>query len=201
MARPSPQSIASHLPSLSAPDTRLAALRALKNELIGHEEKKELWVRSGVLRPLRDVLDLPKRPAGITPKRHQDRSEQEEARLQAIIIVGSIAQGQYIIPYRLLRLELYLLLPSLGSLQGEGGLRKGLQERRSHCRVHALGLAIDLYLSWQTFMPCYSGIAQMPWEYSIIAQASDVRNRRCLLRISTLYQRHSTPSARRTLAK
>ena len=94
MARPSPQSIAFALPSLTAPDTCLAALRALKNELIGHEEKKELWVRSGVLRPLRDVLSIPKRPDGSTHKRHQGRSEQEEARLQAIVIVGSIAQGQ-----------------------------------------------------------------------------------------------------------
>ena len=104
MARPSPQSIAFALPSLTAPDNRLAALRALKNELIGHDEKKDLWVRSGVLGPLRDVLSIPKRPDSSTPKRHQGRSEQEEARLQAIVIVGSIAQGQWLFAYRLLRL-------------------------------------------------------------------------------------------------
>lgn len=198
MARPSPQSIAFHLPSLSAPDTRLAALRALKNELIGHEEKKDLWVRSGVLRPLRDVLNLRKRPGGSTPKRHQDRSEQEEARLQAIIIVGSIAQGQYILPYRLLRLGLYLLLHFLRSLQGRW-LETGLQECESHYHVHALG-SVAL-LAKDSCRVCQRSPRRRSL-YPVIAQfASDVRNRRCLLRIPTLCQRHSTPSPRRSLAK
>ena len=114
MARPSPQSIASHLPSLSSPDTRLAALKALKNELIGHEEKKKLWVRSGVLKPLADVLNAHKVPDGdgTTSRRHQPRSEQEEARLQAIIVVGSIAQGQYLTAFAChpCASRLYLLL-------------------------------------------------------------------------------------------
>ena len=115
MARPSPQSIASHLPSLSSPDTRLAALKALKNELIGHEEKKKLWVRSGVLRPLADVLNSHKASDGSPSRRHQPRSEQEEARLQAIIVVGSIAQGQYLTSFAChpCAWTLYLLLACL----------------------------------------------------------------------------------------
>ena len=52
-------------------------------------------MRSGVLRPLADVLNLQRGSSGSTPKRHQISSEQEEARLQAIIIVGSIAYGEF----------------------------------------------------------------------------------------------------------
>lgn len=113
MARPSPHSIASHLPSLSSPDTRLAALKALKNELIGHEEKKKLWVRAGVLRPLADVLNAHKGPDGNTSRRHQPRSEQEEARLQAIVVVGSIAQGQYLTAFRMSSLRMEIVPASI----------------------------------------------------------------------------------------
>ena len=95
MARPLPQSIASRLQSLSSSDDRLAALKALKNELIGHEEKKNQYVRAGLLRHLTDVLASHKVIGGHTPNRHHGRSEQEDVRLQAIIVVGSIAHGQY----------------------------------------------------------------------------------------------------------
>lgn len=91
--RPSPSYIAAQLPSFSSPDTRVAALRALKNELIGHDEKKELWVKSGVLKTLSATLSSGKGPMIHTEKCSESRSEQEEARLQAIIVVGSIAQG------------------------------------------------------------------------------------------------------------
>ena len=83
------------LPNFSSPDTRVAALRALKNELIGHDEKKELWVKSGVLKTLSITLDSGKSPTLHSEKRSEPRSEQEEARLQAIIVVGSIAQGGF----------------------------------------------------------------------------------------------------------
>jgi len=95
MARTSVSSIHAQLPSLLSPDTRVAALRTLKNELIGHDEKKELWVRSGVLKPLATVMTSFVSPDMRTHKRAESRSEQEEARLQAIIIVGSLAQGSY----------------------------------------------------------------------------------------------------------
>ena len=95
MTRPSLSSIAAQLPNFSAPDTRVAALRALKNELIGHDEKKELWVKSGVLKTLSTTLGSGKGPASHTGKGSEPRSEQEEARLQAIIVVGSIAQGGF----------------------------------------------------------------------------------------------------------
>ena len=95
MVRPSSPSVFAQLPSLLSPDTRVAALRTLKNELIGHDEKKEVWVRSGVLQPLAAVMTSREEPDSRTNKRTEGKSEQEEARLQAIIVVGSLAQGQY----------------------------------------------------------------------------------------------------------
>lgn len=91
--RSSSSSIAAQLPNFYSSDTRVASLRALKNELIGHDEKKELWVKSGVLKILSTILSSGKGPITHTEKRSEPRSEQEEARLQAIIVVGSIAQG------------------------------------------------------------------------------------------------------------
>ena len=93
MARSSSPSIPAQLSSLSSPKTRVAALRNLKNELIGHDEKKEAWVRSGVLKYIATVLEQGASPDIKASQRVEGRSEQEEARLQAIIVVGSLAQG------------------------------------------------------------------------------------------------------------
>ncbi|KAL8822306.1 MAG: hypothetical protein Q9191_006957 [Dirinaria sp. TL-2023a] len=98
MMRPSSSSIAAQLPNFSSPDTRVASLRALKNELIGHDEKKELWVKSGVLKFLSTILSCGKGPIIHIERHSEPRSEQEEARLQAIIVVGSIAQESVAAP-------------------------------------------------------------------------------------------------------
>ena len=81
----------------------MAALRALKNELVGHEQKKEMWVSLGVVAPLTRILNTHK---GGGKRRHREangaldrvgraptRTDEEEARMQAIIIVGSLASG------------------------------------------------------------------------------------------------------------
>ncbi len=104
MTRPSTPPILSELRSASSPASQVAALRALKNEVIGHEQKKEMWVGLGVLAPIARILNTHK---GNGKRRHRDvnnsannskqkggRSDEEEARLQAIIIVGSLAHGQ-----------------------------------------------------------------------------------------------------------
>ena len=103
MTRPSTPPILSELRSASSPASQLAALRALKNEVIGHEQKKEMWIGLGVLAPIARILNTYK---GSGKRRHRDvhgsrnhskqrggRSDEEEARLQAIIIVGSLAYG------------------------------------------------------------------------------------------------------------
>lgn len=104
MTRPSTPPILSELRSASSPSSQIAALRALKNEVIGHEQKKEMWIGLGVLAPITRILNTHKahgkrrhRDINSTAnhaKQKNDRSDEEEARLQAIIIVGSLAHGQ-----------------------------------------------------------------------------------------------------------
>ena len=103
MTRPSTPPILSELQSTSSPASQVAALRALKHEVIGHEQKKEMWIALGVLAPIARILNTHK---GNGKRRHRDaqgnrwhskhradRSDEEEARLQAVIIVGSLAHG------------------------------------------------------------------------------------------------------------
>jgi hypothetical protein len=84
--------------------SQAAALRDLKNETIGHDQRKEAWVRWGLLPILADILaarGLGGRSAtGSELKRglkHRDlpgsREEADDACLQAIILFGSLAQG------------------------------------------------------------------------------------------------------------
>lgn len=104
MTRPSTPPILSELRSSSSPASQVAALRALKNEIIGHEQKKEMWIGYGVLSPIANILHSHKgcgkrRHREINggaphPKRRSSSADEEEARLQAIVIVGSFAHGQ-----------------------------------------------------------------------------------------------------------
>ena len=103
MTRPSTPPILAELRT-SSPAGQVAALRALKNEIIGHEQKKEMWIGLGALAPIKRILNSHK---GSGKRKHRDgngdskstkrrgsRTDEEEARLQAIIIVGSMAHGQ-----------------------------------------------------------------------------------------------------------
>ncbi|KAG2417027.1 hypothetical protein HFD88_008244 [Aspergillus terreus] len=87
--------------SISAQAT---ALRNLKNETIGHDQRKETWVRLGIIPIIAKVLAShqsnrsssgPSNLNGLLKDngRSGTRSEQDEACLQAIIILGSLAQG------------------------------------------------------------------------------------------------------------
>ena len=104
MIRPSTPPVLSELRSASSPAGQVKALKDLKNELIGHEQKKEIWIGLGVLIPLARILNSHKSNG---KKKHRDingfdgqwkaqsaQTEEEEARLQAIIVVGSLAYGQ-----------------------------------------------------------------------------------------------------------
>lgn len=104
MTRPATSSILSELRSASSPASQVKALRQLKNEVIGHAQKKEIWIGFGVLAPLHRILNSYK---GNGKRRHREangntnqaqpnssRNDEEEARLQAVIIVGSLAHGQ-----------------------------------------------------------------------------------------------------------
>ncbi|KAL9012961.1 MAG: hypothetical protein Q9173_002309 [Seirophora scorigena] len=103
MARPATPPILSELRSTTSPASQVAALRALKHEIIGHEQQKRAWVGRGVLVLLARILNTSK---GNGKRRDENdngtayhcrspfvRTEEEEARLQAVVIVGSLAHG------------------------------------------------------------------------------------------------------------
>lgn len=105
MTRPPTPPILSELRSASSLASQVTALRQLKNEVIGHGQKKQMWVGLGVLTPLTRILNPFKgegkrraRDADIEGSRQpikEVRTDAEEARLQAIIVVGSLANGQW----------------------------------------------------------------------------------------------------------
>lgn len=72
---------------------RIAALRALKNDIIGHNQKKQAWTELGILPLLSDVL-LSRRGVGRKADFHQ--TEEDEMCFQAITIIGSLALGMHL---------------------------------------------------------------------------------------------------------
>lgn len=90
------------LQTAESASTQLTALRSLKNELIGHDQRKEACVVAGIIPTLAQILRSrrPGKAASTEPNRsvlnHSGPyvgSEGSEAGLQAILIVGSLAQG------------------------------------------------------------------------------------------------------------
>lgn len=89
-----------NLLQLQKPDTasaRVASLRSLKNELIGHDQRKEHYVVAGIIPLLAKQLNLDPAgsSAGETGAQFHQSSEELEVYLQTILIVGSLAQGMY----------------------------------------------------------------------------------------------------------
>ncbi|KAF2200261.1 ARM repeat-containing protein [Delitschia confertaspora ATCC 74209] len=90
----------------STPDQQVQALRDLKNEIVGHEQRKELAVRQGVVRPLVEILRAEgrrggKRKTGVingsgsfaVAETAQAWDITDEMRYQATLVVGSLALG------------------------------------------------------------------------------------------------------------
>lgn len=90
----------------SSPEAQVNALRSLKNELIGHDQRKELAIRHGVVKPLVEILKAEARKGGKrrkgtlngTSRADEDAafdwSVEDELRYQAILVVGSLALGE-----------------------------------------------------------------------------------------------------------
>lgn len=104
MTRPSTPPLLLQFQNAESLSSQIATLRTLKNETIGHDQRKETWVRWGIIPILSKVLasrqpggkDVAESEANGSNKSQRSlgvRSEEEEACLQAIIIVGSLAQG------------------------------------------------------------------------------------------------------------
>lgn len=74
---------------------QLESLRHLKNSIIGHDQRKELAVKQGVLESLVNIVSSgpPGEHNGTSTGHTQQWQQQEETRLQATIILGSLAAG------------------------------------------------------------------------------------------------------------
>lgn len=79
-----------------------AALRALKDEIIGHGQRKERWVEGGILEPLVETLRASNRPStalnGKEPRSQRGHpvalTEDEVVRLLSLQLLASFAYGE-----------------------------------------------------------------------------------------------------------
>lgn len=73
-------------------EERLDALQALKNDVVGHVEKKEKWLENGVLDPIVKSLNISSRST-TNRRRSSSLSTEEDVRLQALQLLSSFARG------------------------------------------------------------------------------------------------------------
>ena len=94
----------------SSPEAQIAALQNLKNEIVGHEQRKELAVTYGIVKPLAGLLRTEARRGGKrrrnvtnghgtglygeTRPSPADWTTEDELRFQATLVVGSLANGE-----------------------------------------------------------------------------------------------------------
>ncbi|CAH0032021.1 unnamed protein product [Clonostachys rhizophaga] len=101
MARPQNHPILAQLKSARTTSDQTASLRALKNEIVGHIQRKEAWVALGVLEPIvrtissRSSLTRPngKESSQANPLAPAYLSEEDGTKLQALQLVASFAHG------------------------------------------------------------------------------------------------------------
>ncbi|KAF2878293.1 hypothetical protein BDV95DRAFT_634220 [Massariosphaeria phaeospora] len=93
----------------SSPEAQVQALRSLKNEIVGHDQRKELAVKHGVVKPLAGLLRTEARKGGkrrrgatnghggvardSNSERAPEWTADDELRFQATLVVGSLANG------------------------------------------------------------------------------------------------------------
>ena len=80
---------------------QIAALRSLKDDIIGHDQRKEKCVEEGLLHSVVDILRNVQSPSKLNGKEPRSQglaarklSDVELVRLQALQIVASIANGE-----------------------------------------------------------------------------------------------------------
>ncbi|KAH4687216.1 hypothetical protein HBH80_005660 [Parastagonospora nodorum] len=93
----------------STPEAQIAALQSLKNEIVGHEQRKELAVTHGIIKPLAGLLRVEARkggkrrrgqanghgsgPSSESRGSRVDWTIEDELRFQATLVIGSLANG------------------------------------------------------------------------------------------------------------
>ncbi|KAK6226301.1 armadillo repeat protein [Colletotrichum tabaci] len=99
MARLSNPPILSQLLSARGFAEQTSALRALKNDVVGHAQKKEMWAGLGALDPVVEILNAARSPVKVNGKDTRPSassrwlSEEETLRLQALQLLASFANG------------------------------------------------------------------------------------------------------------
>ena len=100
MAQTSSLPILAQIRQSGSPEEEIHALRALKNEIIGHEQRKGMWIGLGILEPVVQASTAKANRDG--QKTRQERTsddeslgEEETLRLEALSILGSLAYGKY----------------------------------------------------------------------------------------------------------
>jgi len=80
---------------------QISSIRALKNDIVGHQQRKEMWLALGLIETIVRILNANKpssRRNGKEPRESNSAtrplSEDEMVRLQAISVVGSLAHGK-----------------------------------------------------------------------------------------------------------
>ncbi|KAL5352673.1 hypothetical protein ACLOAV_002621 [Pseudogymnoascus australis] len=105
MEASSTQPILAQIQHPSSPTEQVTALRALKNDIIGHQQRKEAWVSLGILDSIVQASASQERRQGSKSGQGpapdtESLGEEETLRLQALSILGSLAYGgpQFIAP-------------------------------------------------------------------------------------------------------
>ncbi|KAL7950976.1 ARM repeat-containing protein [Trichoderma barbatum] len=103
MARPQTSPILTQLRNAKTCPEQSVALQALKNEIVGHHQKKETWVSQGVLEPVVRTLTSTRsttqantttnKDARPQPTGRRPLSDEDNVRLQALQIITSFAKG------------------------------------------------------------------------------------------------------------
>lgn len=99
MARPQTSPILAQLRSAKTFPEQTAALKALKNEIVGHAQKKGEWIGVGVLDPIVRTLSSGRAPSKLNGKDAFDvpdfrpLSEEDAVKLQALQLIASFANG------------------------------------------------------------------------------------------------------------
>ncbi|PGG99286.1 hypothetical protein AJ79_08592 [Helicocarpus griseus UAMH5409] len=105
MTRAATPQIISEIREPESTASRIAALRLLKNDIVGHDQRKEGWIRGGIVPLLSQVL-TGRRGAGkksvigevngdtkYSLGRKNGRTEEDEVCFQTIMVIDSFAQG------------------------------------------------------------------------------------------------------------
>lgn len=95
----SSQPILAQILQPSSPTEHITALRALKNDIIGHQQRKEAWIGLGILDSIVQASASQESRQGSRSGQEpaedvESLSEEENLRLQALSILGSLAYGK-----------------------------------------------------------------------------------------------------------